>query len=180
MKLTREDIVTAAQALIDAEGLGALNMRALARRLDAQGSALYWHVHNKAELLTLLANACYRRAFDAVPSDLDWPEWLLAFGNALHAELLAHRDAAQVCAIARPAAEGARASLERLAAPLMAKGLTLARALACQSSVIALTLGWATYEQSEGMRTHLETTLDLQASYRQGLEAMVAGLRATA
>ncbi len=31
--------------LLDEQGLAALQMRVLAKRLDVQASALYWHVH---------------------------------------------------------------------------------------------------------------------------------------
>jgi TetR/AcrR family tetracycline transcriptional repressor len=176
VKLTLKDILESAQALIDADGLEALSMRAIARRLNAEGSALYWHVRNRGELLTLIANGYYRRAFESVPAGLDWQEWLLAFGHAFHAELLSHRDAAHVCAMAGPENDEVGASMNVLAQPLVALGLARGQALSCQGSVIALTLGWATYEQSPPMRAYLSRALDLQASYRQGLAAMVVGL----
>jgi TetR/AcrR family tetracycline transcriptional repressor len=176
VKLTLKDILQSAQALIEAEGLEALSMRAIARRMNAEGSALYWHVRNRGELLTLIANGYYRSAFESVPAGLAWPDWLLAFGHAFHDELLSHRDAAHVCAEAGPENDEVGASMNVLAQPLVALGLTRAQALSCQGSVIALTLGWATYEQSPPMRAYLSRALNLQASYRQGLEAMVLGL----
>lgn len=179
MKLSLEDILDAAQALLDEEGLEGLNMRAVAGRLDAQASALYWHIHNRSELLTLLADGYYRRAFDAVPTGLSWPDWLRAYGEAFHSELLAHRDAAQVCGLSRPTAGSVRAGLDRLAAPLVAAGLTREQALACQSSVIALAVGWAMFEQSPHMKSHLSRAMDLPSSFRQGLEAMVTGMAGT-
>jgi TetR/AcrR family transcriptional regulator, tetracycline repressor protein len=176
VKLTLKDILESAQALIEAEGLEALSMRAIARRMNAEGSALYWHVRNRGELLTLIANGYYRRAFESVPAGLEWPDWLLAFGHAFHDELLSHRDAAHVCAEAGPENDEVGAAMNVLAQPLVALGLTRAQALSCQGSVIALTLGWATYEQSPPMRAYLSKALNLQASYRQGLEAMVLGM----
>lgn len=179
MKLTLKDILESAQALIDAEGLESLSMRAVARRLNAEGSALYWHVRNRGELVTLIANGYYRRAFDSVPPGLDWPQWLLEFGQAFHDELLSHRDGAHLCAMASPENDNVGTSMNVLAQPLMAKGLTRAQALSCQGSVIALTLGWATYEQSPPMQAYLSKALNLQASYGQGLAAMVLGLSQT-
>jgi len=179
LKLTVEDILDAAQSLVDEEGLGGLNMRAIARRLDVQGSALYWHIHNRSELLTMLANLYYQRAFDLVPANLDWPEWLRTYGRAFHTELLAHRDAAQICGLARPASRSVAKGLDRLAAPLLSAGLTRTQALACQSSVIALAVGWAMYEQSPHMKSHLARALDIPGSFLQGLDAMVTGLAGT-
>jgi TetR/AcrR family transcriptional regulator, tetracycline repressor protein len=179
LKLTLEAILNAAQALIDDEGLDGLNMRELARRLDAQASALYWHIGNRSELLTRLADRYYGRAFEVVPEGLDWPDWLRSYGQAFHSELLSHRDAAQVCGFARPRARDVRLGLDRLAAPLLAVGLTREQALACQSSIIALAMGWAMYEQSPHMKVHLKRAMDLQLSFMQGLDAMVTGLAST-
>jgi TetR/AcrR family transcriptional regulator, tetracycline repressor protein len=178
LKLTLDDIVKAAQDLIDAEGLSGLNMRAVASRLDAQASALYWHIKNRAELLTLISDGYYQRAFAAVPDGLDWPDWLRAYGHAFHAELLSHRDSAQICGLARPSARHVGNGLDVLVAPLVARGLTRAQALTCQSSVISLAMGWAMFEESAHMRTHLERVMDLQQSFSLGLEAMVAGMAA--
>ena len=89
---------------------------------------------------------------------------------------LISRDAAHVCAEAGPENDEVGAAMNVLAQPLVALGLTRAQALSCQGSVIALTLGWATYEQSPPMRAYLSKALNLQASYRQGLEAMVLGM----
>ena len=179
VKLNLEDILNAAQSVIDEEGLAGLNMRAVASRLDARASALYWHVRNRSEMLTLTSNGYYQRAFDAVPAGLGWRDWLRAYGNAFHAELLAHRDAAQVCGLSRPTATSVRAGLDRLVAPLVGQGLTHEQALACQSSVIALCVGWAMFEQSPHMKSHLSRSMDLPGQFRHSLEALVAGLPAT-
>lgn len=50
------DIITDAALKIASEfGLGDLSMRRLARELDVQPSALYWHVANKQEVFILIA-----------------------------------------------------------------------------------------------------------------------------
>ena len=50
-KLTRERIVAEATAVIDAEGLDKLSMRAVASRLGVEAMSLYRHVANKGEML---------------------------------------------------------------------------------------------------------------------------------
>ena len=52
--LTRAEIVRAAIAVADAEGPGAVNMRRIARELDAGTMSLYWHVADKDHLLDLM------------------------------------------------------------------------------------------------------------------------------
>ncbi|HTW99752.1 MAG TPA: hypothetical protein VMD59_13300, partial [Acidimicrobiales bacterium] len=42
--LSRAEIVRAALTVADAEGAGAINMRRIARELDAGTMSLYWHV----------------------------------------------------------------------------------------------------------------------------------------
>jgi TetR/AcrR family tetracycline transcriptional repressor len=55
MALTREQVVDAAVGVLADFGLADLSMRRLARELDVQVGALYWHVKNKQELLVDVA-----------------------------------------------------------------------------------------------------------------------------
>ncbi|MGW4846676.1 TetR/AcrR family transcriptional regulator [Nocardia brasiliensis] len=57
--LTREHIVTAAVALLDAEGMEALTMRQLGARLNAGATSLYRHVANRDELIELVVDEVY-------------------------------------------------------------------------------------------------------------------------
>ncbi|UQX04032.1 TetR/AcrR family transcriptional regulator [Streptomyces sp. RerS4] len=59
--LTVDAVVTAALALADEEGLGALTMRALAKRLGVTPMTLYTYVPGKAELLDLMLDEAYAR-----------------------------------------------------------------------------------------------------------------------
>lgn len=174
MKVGPNDILSAALALVEDAGIDALNMRALAARIGVQASALYWHIGGKAELLSLMAETFYVRAFDAARGETQWREWLLGYGRALRQVLLQHRDAAQICARAEPVGTAAQ-SADMLAAPLVAAGLARHNALVYQSSVISLALGWAIYEQSSALRDHLRTVIDFDESFTVGLTAMVSG-----
>jgi len=178
MKLDRDMIVAQALALLDEQGLDGLNMRALAARLGVRASALYWHVGNREELLSLMAGTFYGQALRAVPAGLDWRQWLAAFGHAFRQALLGHRDSARLCALARPDANRVDDDSQRLAAPLVAAGLSTRHALTCQSSVIALSLGWAVYQQSATMHDHLDQLVGFDRSYAIGLEALVNGFPA--
>ncbi|MFD8750445.1 TetR/AcrR family transcriptional regulator [Kitasatospora sp. NPDC059577] len=64
--LSREQIVTAALALLDNDGIEALSMRKLGARLNAGATSLYTYVANKDELLAL--------AVDQVFAELPLPE----------------------------------------------------------------------------------------------------------
>ncbi|MEV0200954.1 TetR/AcrR family transcriptional regulator C-terminal domain-containing protein [Nonomuraea sp. NPDC050691] len=70
--LTREQIVQAAVEVLDAEGVGGLNMRRLGGRLGSAATAVYWHVKNKDELVVLAADHVWDEI--ALP-DLDATGW---------------------------------------------------------------------------------------------------------
>ena len=55
-RITREQILAAAMALLDQRGLPDLTMRKLAAELGIRPSALYWHFPDKQTLLARLAD----------------------------------------------------------------------------------------------------------------------------
>ena len=57
--LSRAQIVRAAIALIDEDGIDALSMRKLAARMGVGVMSLYWHVERKDDLLELIADAIF-------------------------------------------------------------------------------------------------------------------------
>lgn len=175
MKIDQRQVIDVALELLDEQGLAQLQMRAVASRLNVQASALYWHVHNKAELLSLMSAHFYDTALSAVPENLSWREWLLAYGTLLRKALLGHRDSAQLCAIAKPPTEDTEAAAEKLTRPLIAAGLSRHLALSYQASVVSLVLGWCVYEQSEALHDYLARMIGFDESFTTGLKAMVAG-----
>jgi TetR/AcrR family tetracycline transcriptional repressor len=172
--LDRASIVEAAFTVLSKNGLDGLSLRAVGSELGVQAPALYWHVRDKAELVGMMAATFGEVAASAVPSEDTWPARLSAYGKALRQAMLLHRDAARLCAIARPI-EDPDSTARRIAAPLIEAGLDPQRALSCQSSIIAYTLGWVIYEQSKPMHEHLAHMLDFESSFDFGLRAMVRG-----
>jgi TetR/AcrR family transcriptional regulator, tetracycline repressor protein len=173
-KLDREAILGGAFAVLDEYGLDGLSLRVLAGQLHVRAPALYWHVHNKAELIGMMAAKFGAAASAAMPKRASWPDMLIAYAQALRTAMLAHRDSARLCAIAEPV-EDPNVNAKRIAEPLVAAGLDAQRALRCQASVIAYTLGWVIYEQSGPMHEHLAHMFDFAQSYNAGLLAMVCG-----
>ena len=60
--LSREQIIDAAIALLDADGERGLTFRALAARLATGAGAIYWHIANKSELLVAATDAVVARS----------------------------------------------------------------------------------------------------------------------
>jgi TetR/AcrR family transcriptional regulator, tetracycline repressor protein len=175
VKIDQRQVIDVALQLLDEQGLAQLQMRAVAKRLDVQASALYWHVRNKGELLSLMSAHFYDAALVSLPHGLSWRQWLLTFGTAFRTMLLGHRDSAQLCAIARPPAEDTDAVADKLAKPLIVAGLSRHLALSYQASVISLVLGWCIYQQSETLHDYLARMIGFDESFATGLSAMVAG-----
>jgi AcrR family transcriptional regulator len=87
--LSRERIVRAALALVDARGLAALTARDLAANLDVAPAALYWHVCGRDALLTqVIALALSDVARD--PAGGAWQVRLEALMRRFRAALRAH------------------------------------------------------------------------------------------
>jgi AcrR family transcriptional regulator len=90
--LTRDKVLRAALAILDAEGVAGLSMRRLGATLDVAATTLYWHVRTKDELLDL--------AFDEVMAELadpaedtggDWRAAVRAAVTDLRSMMLRHR-----------------------------------------------------------------------------------------
>lgn len=175
MKLDQDRIVEAGLAILDRDGLEDLNMRAIARELGVGASALYRHVANKTELVSLMADSFYKRAFTAAPNGEDWRLWLLTFGAGFRTALATHRDSALLCARARPVSTDAQTAGDWLAGPLVEAGLDRPLALSYLGSVISLTLGWTIYEQSSALHDLLATMMDFDESFETGLASLVRG-----
>ena len=88
--LTREQVVTAAIELMDAEGLDGLNMRALGRRLCSAATAVYWHVGSKANLIALAGDQAWGEVTLPDPAAVGWRAAATAMAVGLHAMLTRH------------------------------------------------------------------------------------------
>ncbi|MFD0276817.1 TetR/AcrR family transcriptional regulator C-terminal domain-containing protein [Kitasatospora sp. NPDC127111] len=102
-ELTRERIVRAALELADAEGLGALSMRAVAARLGVSAMATYRYVTSKDELVLLTADAAFGEA-PAYPAEppAGWRARLELSARTLWALYRRHPWLAQLSPVTRP------------------------------------------------------------------------------
>jgi AcrR family transcriptional regulator len=87
--LSRDEIVQAAVALADSEGGGAVNMRRIAKELDAGAMSLYWHVADKERLLDLMLDLAEGENGAAELSG-DWREDLGQIARQRRRMLLRH------------------------------------------------------------------------------------------
>ncbi len=121
--LDQAQVVRAALALLDDEGLNALTMRRLSERLGIKAASLYRHVRNKDELLQLLADEISGE-IPVAQSMGTWQEQLRHVAHNVRRGLLAHRDAAQVLAMTAPFGPRRLQHIETLLRILRSAGLS--------------------------------------------------------
>ncbi|MCH0539504.1 TetR/AcrR family transcriptional regulator [Streptomyces sp. MUM 203J] len=99
--LSRERIVAAAAALVDAEGLDAVSTRRLAAELGVSGPSLYNHFRTKDEILEAVADAVSARVDLSMFDEADPRDWRTALHDwavSYRAALSAHPNIVPVLA----------------------------------------------------------------------------------
>jgi TetR/AcrR family transcriptional regulator, tetracycline repressor protein len=150
LALDRQRIVAEAVALLDAEGLDGVTTRKLAARLGVQSPTLYWHLPNKAALVTAIADAILDQEFgDMSPpeSDQHWQDWLSGLAERLRRALLAHPDGARVISASQLSVTMAAIS-ELAMSTLVARGIPLQQARVIVLTVERFTVGHVLEEQA--------------------------------
>ena len=88
--LSREQIVTAALDLLDAEGLEGMNMRALGKRLNSAATAVYWHVGSRESLIALAADRAWAEVHLPDPAEVGWRTAASQMAASEYAMLIRH------------------------------------------------------------------------------------------
>jgi AcrR family transcriptional regulator len=88
---SRDDIVTAAIALADAEGIGAVSMRAVAAALDTSAGSLYRYLPSREDLLDLMTDHAVGELHPYPDAEGDWLEAMLLLGRHQLALYRRHR-----------------------------------------------------------------------------------------
>jgi len=143
-RLNRSAIVGVALELVDDEGVDALTMRALARRLEADPMAVYRHVRDKADLLGAMCDAVVAD-LPALDPDGPWRPQVAALAGELRARLAAHPGLLPVLAGA-PVTPAALATTQQVLALLVARGVPAPIAGAGFGAVFSYVLGFALVE----------------------------------
>ncbi|MFG1990665.1 TetR/AcrR family transcriptional regulator C-terminal domain-containing protein [Actinoplanes sp. NPDC048988] len=149
MALDREKVIAAAVELLDEGGLDGLTLRRLADRLGVRAPTLYWHVKDKAALITALAEAILSdlRDLRRPAAGEQWDDWLVGVAERLRAAMIAHPDGARVVSAA-PLSETLAAVSELAIRSLFTHGLPLRQARLTVLVMVRFTIGHVLDEQS--------------------------------
>ena len=177
----RSDVVEAALRILDTYGLADLTMRRLAADLEVRPSALYHHFSDKQTLLAAVADAIVERGPRVqTPAGARWDEVFVLAAHALRDTLLAFRDGAEVVATAHAFGLGSADPRAGLEAAL--EGLEPSVVDTAARTTLLFVLG---HVQAEQLHMHAGSTgarvgrgVEGAATFRAGLEVVVAGLRA--
>lgn len=148
-KLDKKQVVETALRLLNEVGLDGLTLRAIAKELDVQAPALYWHFKNKQALLDEMATEMFRRmvAGARLPADITWQERLLASQRGLRAALLGYRDGAKVFSGTRFTGIEHAVEMEVNLGALVRAGFSVPQAVRATTTAFYFTLGFVTEEQ---------------------------------
>ena len=177
MALDREQIVAEAIALLDADGLDGVTLRKLAARLGVQQPTLYWHLPNKAALITAIADAILEQQFAelAPPKDgQEWQGWLAGLAGRLRRALLAHPDGARLVATSQLSLRMAAIS-ELAISTLVARDVPLRQARLIVLTVEHFTVGHVLEEQAGRPAADAAQGFDLE-SFATSYPTVVAGI----
>ncbi len=93
--LSRADVVAAALAIADAEGLEAVSIRRVAADLGVRPMALYTHIASKEDLVALMLHEMSGELLVPEPLPDDWREALRAIARRAYAAYVQHSWALQ-------------------------------------------------------------------------------------
>jgi TetR/AcrR family transcriptional regulator, tetracycline repressor protein len=177
LSLDRQRIVEEAVALLDAEGLDGVTTRKLAARLGVQSPTLYWHLPNKAALVTALAEAILEREFPELTPpgpEEGWQDWLGTLAERLRRALLAHPDGARVLSAAQLCRKMAAFS-ELAMSSLVDRGIPLRQARVIVLTVERFTVGHVLEEQAPRPDAKALEGFDL-AAFTEQYPTVVGGI----
>jgi AcrR family transcriptional regulator len=141
--LTIDQVVAAATALADAEGLDAVTMRRVADRLSVAPMTLYTYVPAKAELLDLMLDAAYQQMPRADTAAQPWRQRVTAIAGENRALFQTHPWAAAISTIRPPLGPGLMAKYEHELAALDGLGLDDIQMDAALTHLLAFVQAWA-------------------------------------
>jgi TetR/AcrR family tetracycline transcriptional repressor len=178
--LSTEAIVTAAVAVIDAEGLDALTMRRLGAELGVRAMSLYRHLPNRDAVLAAIVDRVAAGVVIRIEAGASWTEALHDFGVAYRRTLLDHPRAVPLLATRPVDTEVGMGIVAGVLERFSAAGIGLEQATTAIQSVAVFVLGHALAQVGTPPGTDdagpVATDEFYEHWFATGLEAMVLGL----
>ena len=173
-KLTRERIISEATAVIDAEGLDKLSMRAVASRLGVEAMSLYRHVANKGEML----DAVYDGLIDSLetPAAERWQDAVTQLATAFRTLMFAHPRCAPLLATRAATTPRSMRLVEDGVSLLTDEGFSEDDAIVAFQTVFTFCVGHVVFHTAGGQDLHDDDWARYE--FAEGVGAILAGLEA--
>jgi len=156
VKLTKEQIVDEAIALLYEQGLKQVTLRNLANRLDMKAPSLFWYIKSKDELLTLIDETIFRQCVESIPTCNTWQEWMHAYGIAIWEAQSKAPDIPNLITQVNLSDETRETLFQLIHDKLSMYGLDMVIAMKIQGSVQALITGWTVLTNARNAERRLE------------------------
>ena len=143
-QLSREEIVGAAVALLDAEGLDGFSMRRLGASISAGATSMYFYVANKDELLELVVDEVLGEVDVPSAEETGWREAAAGLARGFRAVLLRHPWVVPLFGTHPTLGPNAMRVSDRTIALLAAAGLSGAEIGWASSLLVSHAIGYAT------------------------------------
>ena len=158
-QISREAVLAAALRLADEQGLDAVTMHAVARRLQVTPMALYRHVDDKNALLDGLVEVLLTE-YPPPRAEGEWDERLIALADGIRDTARRH-PAVFPLLLTRPAVTpSARVVRDAVQAALREGGLPEAEVARAERLISTAVLGFAASEASGRFRQHDQSVID--------------------
>lgn len=155
--------------LADAEGLEALTMQTLAKRLECGVMSLYGHIDRKEDLLDAIAQRGLRDLRLPRPMPADVPGILGAWGRALRLNLIEHPSLPMIFLSRAVIGPGILRGLESLLGRLASARMAPAHGVRAVYAVLTYATGFVAWEIP---RTRRQPLAAYASSWRQELAAL--------
>ena len=162
--MTRMQVVDAALALADEEGLEALTMPTLARRLGCGVMTIYGYIANKEDLLDAIAQRGIADLRLPRPLPTEAAEVLAEWGRAMRVTLIAHPSLPVIFLSQSVIGPGIFRGLEALLETLARCGMPPAEGVHAVYAVLTYTTGFVAWELP---RTRLQPESRYAADWRR-------------
>lgn len=177
MRLTQHDVIRAAFATLEEEGLEKLSLRGVARRLDAHLNSVSWQVKTKFALIETMADSIIGEVrTDDLPAD---PlERVRVVATRYRAAMLAHRDGGRLVAGTFTGTGKTLRVADAIVGSLLEAGYSEVDAARLCWAIVYFTIGLTQEEQTpaddqHGNADELLKTGDYPALAKVGLATML-------
>jgi AcrR family transcriptional regulator len=146
--ISRNSVVDEALGIVDEEGIAALSMRSIAKRLGVQAPSLYNHFKGREDILDAVALRILEGLQARPLEDEPWQDWFAQAMLGYRRLLLAHPNAVPLMTRAPLAAYISDSTFQHAAEAMQSDGVPPELMLTIAEAAESLVLGWVLFSSN--------------------------------